>query len=165
MKIEIWTDGSSINNGKPECVGGWSAIFFLNGKQYIRYGQLKAPSSNNRAEIYGVLFAIQTLKANKHWEISVFSDSQYVVKSVMEWRHKWKRNNYDGVKNSDLLIPLFNAVDEHGNVTLKWVKGHAGTAGNELADLWAGRGGRGEVAEYKNLTNDIKMIEEVKYGY
>lgn len=91
----------------------------------------------------------------------MYSDSQYVVNSINEWRHKWKRSNYAGVKNGDLLIPLFEAWDEHGNAKITWVKGHVGTPGNELADRYAGMGSKNEVyPEYKDLNNDIKYIDE-----
>ena len=163
MNLEVYTDGSSMHNGKPNCYGGWSAAFVMNNKTYIRYGHLPVPSSNNRGEIYGVLYTIMTFKARKDFKIKIFSDSQYVCKSINEWRHKWKRNNYDGVKNPDLLIPLFNAWDEHGNATIEWVKGHNGHPGNELADEYAGCGMRSVDRTTNNAHFDIQMIEEKKY--
>lgn len=163
MKIDVWTDGSSIDNGKPQCVGGWSAVFMMGSKKYIRYGHLPAPSSNNRGEIYGVLYTMMLFKEKKDWEIQIRSDSQYVVKSINEWRHKWKLSKYQGIKNPELLIPLFDAWDEHGNATINWVKGHAGTYGNELADEYAGMGSRNIDRTMVSDTYDIKMIAPQRY--
>lgn len=165
MIIDIWTDGSSMHNGKPNCFAGWSAVFMMGDKTYIRYGHLSPPSSNNRGEIMGVLFAMMLLKHKKDWKLEIYSDSQYVVKSVNEWRHKWKRNNYQGIKNPDLLIPLFNAFDEHGNATIQWVKGHAGIRGNELADEYAGLGMQNYDRTMSNDVYDIMMINERKINY
>lgn len=160
MKIEIWTDGSSKDNGKPNCVAGWSCVFFLGGKMYVRYGHLGAPSSNNRGEIMGVLYAMKMLKDKPEWQLDIHSDSQYVVKSITEWRRKWAVNKYEGVKNIDLLLPLFNEWDARGNATIKWVKGHAGTRGNEIADQFAGYGMKNYASEKADALVNIKMVEK-----
>lgn len=134
----------------------------LGKKTYIRFGHLPAPSSNNRGEIYGVLYTILTFKDRKDFELDIYSDSQYVVKSINEWRHKWKLHNYVGIKNEDLLVPLFNAWDEHGNARISWVKGHAGTRGNELADEYAGMGTRNEYISVMNDAYDIRRIVKLE---
>jgi ribonuclease HI len=162
MKITVWTDGSSHHNGKPNCVAGWSAVFMMGKKTYIRYGHLPAPSSNNRGEICGVLYAIQTFNHRKDWELEIYSDSQYVVKSINEWRRKWKLHNYVGIKNEDLFVPLFNAWDEHGNASISWVRGHTGVRGNELADEYAGMGSNNEHLFVSNDAYDIKRIEWIE---
>lgn len=163
MKLEVWTDGSSLHNGKPNCVGGWSACFMMGEKTFVRYGHLPAPSSNNRGEIYGVLYTMMTFKEKRDWQIQIYSDSQYVVKSINEWRHGWKRNKYAGIKNPDLFLPLFKAWDYHGNCRIDWVKGHAGTHGNELADEFAGCGMRKVLRESNSPSYNIQMVEEQKY--
>lgn len=158
MTIEIYTDGSSIDNGKPTCVGGWSCVFYIGKKMYVRYGHLTAPSSNNRAEITGVLYAITTLQ-DKPWSITIHSDSQYVVKGINEWRHNWKKKNYDGVKNIDLLLPLYNAWDKHGSAKIEWVRGHIGISGNETADKYASYGSRNVNMNHITENVNIQMLE------
>lgn len=163
MKIEVWTDGSSIDNGKPNCVGGWSAVFMMGRKTFIRYGHLPAPSSNNRGEIYGVLYTMMRFQDRRDWEIQIYSDSQYVVKSINEWRHKWKKTDYAGIKNPDLFIPLFQAWDFHGNCKIDWVKGHAGTRGNEMADEFAGAGSKNIDRTMVTDFTDIMKVDEKKF--
>ena len=160
MELVIYTDGSSLNNGKENCVGGWSAIFLLNGKMYIRYGHLSAQSSNNKGEIGGVLYSINMLRNKKDWKLKMVSDSQYVVKSINEWRHKWVKNDYEGIKNHEYLVPLFTLWDEHGNSSIEWTRGHVGTKFNEVADEWAGRGMRNIIMEKSDDKVDIKFISE-----
>lgn len=164
MKLTVWTDGSSQHNGKPNCVAGWSAVFMMGNKTYVRYGHLTAPSSNNRGEIFGVLYTMMTFKHRNDWDIEIFSDSQYVVNSVNQWRHTWKRSNYEGIKNPDLFIPLFNAWDSHGRCKISWVKGHAGIRGNELADEYAGLGMRNSNIQISNDSFDIQKVLETKYN-
>ena len=159
MRIEVWTDGSSHKNGKPDCIAGWSAVFMMGKKTYIRYGHLEAPSSNNRGEIFGVLYTLSSFQARKNWELEFHSDSQYVVKSINEWRRKWKLHNYVGIKNEDLFVPLFNMWDERGNAEISWVRGHIGVRGNELADEYAGMGTRKQNVRVVNDAYDISFID------
>jgi ribonuclease HI len=163
MKIEIYTDGSSMFNGKDNCYAGWAAVFYLNDKQYVRYGHLPAKSSNNKGEIYGVLYAMNLFKEKKDWQIQIYSDSLYVVKAINEWRKAWERRDYCDVKNMDLFEPLFAAWDQHGNAKISWVKGHKGNVGNEAADEYAGMGLRNIE---KNLTSDkldVMMLNDIVF--
>lgn len=161
--IEIFTDGSSRKNGKPDCTAGWSAIILnLNGKTYINYGHLKAPSSNNRGEIGGVFYMSHLFKDTKH-PIKFISDSQYVVNSVGVWRHKWKLDGYKGIKNSDLLIPIFNIWDNNPNFSIEWVKGHSGNIGNEIADRWCGKGVNNIIEKSYVETMVVKFIKEDEF--
>lgn len=144
--IEIYTDGAS--SPQTTQAAGWAfAISPLNpGNPWVVYhGYLPPPSTNNIAELLGVLNALKFL-----WRFSnegkkfippaiIFSDSQYVVKSMLEWRAKWE---YQGMpdKNVELLKELFiyhDRVKSICDLTVKWVKGHAGHVGNEIADKWS----------------------------
>lgn len=158
--IDIYTDGSSKANGKPECIAGWAMVIpDFNGKMFVRYGHLPAPSSNNKGEIMGVLYAMHLFSKQDRFQIRVFSDSQYVVKSVTEWRKKWAAEGYEGVKNKHLLMPLFDAYDRSPRRPfLQWVKGHNGNPGNEAADLWCARGKMQEIHHIKSDTQDIQYI-------
>lgn len=154
-----------MHNGKPNCVGGWSfAIPNFKGKMFVRYGHLPAKSSNNKGEIMGVLYAAHLLQKCQ-MPIRIISDSQYVVKSCNEWRAKWARTKYEGIANKDLLVPLFNLIDAHGQIELKWVKGHAGNAGNELADEYAGLGMRQTIREKVSEQVDIRYVAHEKLPF
>lgn len=157
MNIIVHTDGSSMFNGKPECYGGWSAVYDFGGKTYIRYGNLPVPSSNNRGEAYGVLYTMMQFKHRPDWKIKFVSDSQYVVKTLTEWRDS-RKNGPEHYANPDLFIPLYKAWDEHGNASISWVRGHTGHPGNELADLYAGLGMRSLIREAKTDKLDVKFI-------
>ena len=120
--IHIYTDGSCLGNPGP---GGWAAIIEENGGKKRLSGR-EDETTNNRMEI---LAAIKGLQATpSHSEVTVFSDSQYVVNTMTKG---WKRK-----ANQDLWAALDSAVKEH-RVTWKWVRGHAGNPGNEEADALA----------------------------
>ena len=163
MKLECATDGSCLNNGKVICVGGWSACFFMNGKNYVRYGHLPSQSSNNKAELTGIIYILKTFHKQKDWKIEILSDSQYCVKGINEWRRGWENRGYEDVANQELWIPLFELLDTHGNTDVKWVKGHNKHQKNELADLWAGKGMRNLKEDLTTDTLDVKMVNDFKY--
>ena len=74
----------------------------------------------------------------------VKTDSEYVVKGINERMDKWARNNWtlssgEPVKNVEYWKELKEAIAlfEGTPLTIEWVRGHAGDAGNERADLMA----------------------------
>ena len=76
---------------------------------------------------------------NRPCEITVYSDSQYVVKAFNEhwldgWIKKgWKRGKNEPVKNVDLWKRMLAAKEPH-QVSFQWVKGHNGHPQNERCD-------------------------------
>lgn len=76
---------------------------------------------------------------NRPCEITVYSDSQYVVKAFNEallgWLDQkgWKRGKNEPVKNVDLWKRMLAAKEPH-QVSFQWVKGHNGHPQNERCD-------------------------------
>ena len=89
--------------------------------------------------------AIKALEALKRdCQVTLYTDSQYVRKGITEWIDNWKKRGWKTaakkpVKNADLWRALDEQVDRH-KVIWKWVKGHSGNEGNEMADQLANRG-------------------------
>jgi ribonuclease HI len=86
--------------------------------------------------------AIEGLRAlTKPCEVSLYCDSQYVVKGIREWLTGWKAKGWrrsDGapVLNVELWRELDALLATH-RVEAAWVKGHAGHAENERVDALA----------------------------
>jgi len=77
-------------------------------------------------------------------QLTLYTDSQYVRMGITQWIANWKKRNWQTaakkpVKNVDLWKDLDTQVARH-TVNWVWVKGHAGNAGNELADALANKG-------------------------
>jgi len=99
-------------------------------------------TTNNRMELTAVIEGLGVL--NKACSVTIHTDSQYVMKGMTEWLANWKRRGWvtaekKPVKNADLWRLLDEQVQRH-DVTWRWVRGHAGDPGNEMADLLANRG-------------------------
>lgn len=137
-EISIWTDGAC--KGNPG-IGGWGALLVFGAHRKEIYGG-ELDTTNNRMEILAVIEALRLLK--ERCSVHVYTDSQYVKKGMTEWITAWKERGWrtaakKPVKNADLWQQLDELCQQH-HLQWHWVKGHAGDAGNERADLLANLG-------------------------
>jgi len=136
--IEIYTDGACRGNPGP---GGWGVLLIAGGHRKSLYGG-EPETTNNRMELTAAIEALNALKGQRR--VVLHTDSKYVKDGVESWMANWKArgwktSNKKPVKNQDLWQSLDKAVKRH-DLQWKWVKGHAGNAGNEEADALANRG-------------------------
>ncbi|MEM9495927.1 MAG: ribonuclease HI [Pseudomonadota bacterium] len=142
--MEIYTDGACSGNPGP---GGWGVLILNDGEEVELYGG-EAETTNNRMEM---MAAIEALTAASEGEpVRLYTDSQYVKNGITQWIAGWKRNGWKTaskkpVKNQDLWQAL-DTLASARTVEWRWVKGHAGDAGNERADALARRGAEEAVA-------------------
>jgi ribonuclease HI len=132
-ELIIYTDGSSRGNPGP---GGYGAILIYGGKsKELSAGYRR--TTNNRMELLAVIAALEALN-REGLNITVYSDSQYVVKAVKEgWLKKWIATNFaGGKKNKDLWLRYHQLAQKH-NVRFVWVKGHAENVNNNRCDVLA----------------------------
>ncbi len=130
--ITIYTDGACSGNPGP---GGWGAVLiFGEHEKHLSGGEKN--TTNNRMELQAVISALQSL--NKSCDITLYTDSKYVMDGITTWIHNWKKNNWrtaakKPVKNADLWQTLDNLRDDH-TINWQWVKGHSGNKYNDIAD-------------------------------
>ncbi len=129
---EVFTDGACRGNPGP---GGW-AWAVPDGAQ----GSGHDPATTNqRMEVRAAYEAIVALPGT----LVVVSDSTYVVNCFKNswwtgWRSRgWLNASKKPVANRDLWEPLIDLVEERGDVTFRWVKGHSGHPMNDLVDQLA----------------------------
>ena len=101
-------------------------------------------TTNNRMEMTATIRALEAIKPGYKGEITLWTDSTYVLKGITEWivgwkKRGWKNSQKKPVKNIDLWKEL-DALNARHTVEWKWVKGHAGVDGNERADALAAQG-------------------------
>ena len=136
--IQIYTDGACRGNPGP---GGWGALLKFGSKEKQLYGA-ESLTTNNRMELRAVIEALSALK--RPCNVSVTSDSTYVLKGINEWLPNWKKRGWltsgkKPVKNEDLWKSLDSLKSVH-NIEWHWVKGHSGHLENELVDQLANKG-------------------------
>lgn len=133
--VEIYTDGACRGNPGP---GGWSALLISGGARRELSGAESA-TTNNRMELTAAIEALKALK--RPVRATLHTDSKYVCTGIREWLPQWKRRGWrtadrKPVKNLDLWQQLDELNAGH-RIDWKWVKGHAGNAGNECVDRLA----------------------------
>lgn len=134
-EVEIYCDGGCRGNPGP---GGWGAVLRSAGQERRLYGAVEQ-TTNNRMELTGAIEALAALK--RPCRVTLWTDSQYVKKGMTEWLAGWKAKGWknaarEPVKNVDLWQRLEAEALRH-EVDWRWVKGHNGHEGNELADQLA----------------------------
>lgn len=130
--LEVWTDGACSGNPGP---GGWAWA-----TQDGRQGSGGEPdTTNQRMEIRAALEAVRALDG----PLVVVSDSTYVVNCFRDgwWKgwlaRGWVTSARKPVVSRDLWEPLITLVNDRGNVSFRWVKGHSGDPMNDLVDTLA----------------------------
>ena len=136
--VEIYTDGACRGNPGP---GGWGVLLIAGKRTKTMHGG-DPETTNNRMELTAAIEALNALKGRR--KVILHTDSKYVMDGITEWMANWKKRGWKTaakkpVKNQDLWQALDEAASRH-EVEWRWVKGHAGDEGNEMADLLANRG-------------------------
>lgn len=161
--IKIYTDGAIVG-GNPGGSGGWCAILLTDKFKRILRGR-ERPTTNNRMELRGPIEGLQIIRGNFH-NITLYSDSQYVVNGINDWMHKWKKRgwrkleNNDEVKNKELWQTIYNIYTslKKRKCTLKaeWVRGHSEDVNNDEADTIA----HAEAVAGLSPVFDINMLSD-----
>jgi ribonuclease HI len=136
--VVIYTDGACRGNPGP---GGWGALLSWNGRHKELCGG-ESPTTNNRMELTAAIRALESLR--EACAVTLHTDSTYVMQGLTSWLPAWKARGWKTadrkpVKNQDLWQQLDAACQRH-TIDWRWVKGHAGDAGNEAADRLANKG-------------------------
>ncbi|MCX8027375.1 MAG: ribonuclease HI [Thermodesulfovibrionales bacterium] len=134
-EIYIYADGAC--SGNPG-VGGYATIIKKADKSKTIVGG-EEDTTNNRMELMAVIKGLESIRQKS--DITVITDSNYVVKGMTEWvtqwqKRGWKTSQNKEVLNRDLWERLLKAAKKH-NVRWQWIKGHNGHLENETCDKLA----------------------------
>ena len=139
-KLVAYTDGACSGNPGP---GGWGVLLqAFSDSKVVKERELsngERLTTNNKMELRAAIAALEILDRTS--EITIITDSKYVMNGIQTWLAGWKKNNWKTaskkpVKNEELWKRLDLLCGQH-EVNWKWVKGHAGDIGNERVDKLA----------------------------
>lgn len=163
-KVIIFTDGACSGNPGP---GGWGSILISPLGKVMELGGSESKTTNNRMELVATLealLALSRVKTLSTKEISLYTDSKYIINGITGWIFGWKRNGWktaDGkdVSNRDLWEKILTVVNEN-NFKVDWlyVPGHMGFPGNERCDEIAVAFSQGDVPSlYQGSKKDYSV--------
>jgi len=152
--IEIFTDGACSGNPGP---GGYAAILKAGGHYKELSGGFRK-TTNNRMELLAVIKALEAVKKPGQ-TITLYSDSKYILDAIeKKWVYGWIKKGFKDKKNKDLWLQLMELFKQH-QISLVWVKGHAGHPENECCDELAVA-----AAKQSNLPADVVFEAEIAGG-
>ena len=141
--VEVFTDGACSGNPGP---GGWGVVLRFGAHEKELSGGEKE-TTNNRMELTAAIMGLSALKES--CKVRLVTDSKYVADGITKgWAESWQKNGWKKADkkpalNTDLWEKLLDLIARH-EVTIDWVKGHAGHPENERCDKLA-------VEYYKSL--------------
>lgn len=140
-KVEVWTDGSCLDNGKPNARAAYAVYF---GQDDPRNEAQRVPGvqTNNRGEVLGIIRALELVDENVE-HLIVYTDSRYAIDCITRWLPGWiKKNgctaggkiaaNYSMIRYADALIKRRGS-----RVELFHVNAHQDNVGNNAVDALA----------------------------
>ncbi|EEH37565.1 ribonuclease H [Paracoccidioides lutzii Pb01] len=170
--LRIYTDGSSLRNGRMGAKAGVGVYFGPGDKSRNVSEPLKGSrQTNQRAELTAIIRALDI--APRHRDVTIFTDSKYAINCVTVWFVNWQRNKWmtsedKPVENKDLIQSILEKIQERTVLNVKtlfeWVRGHNRDPGNEAADWLAVNGARSAVIETANIEDNDENLSDDEGG-
>lgn len=143
MKFEIYTDGSTRNNGRANAVGAWGYTVISEGKIIHENCRVEKGATNQQMELKAAAEALEYLFLNEICvpfdQVIIYTDSAYLHNCyTQKWYRTWENNGWvnskkEPVANRELwerLIRFFEAPE----VEFVKVKGHANNS--TVHEVW-----------------------------
>ena len=159
-QIVVFTDGAAKGNPGP---GGWGVVIVTpDGEVTELGGRAAGTTTNNRMELTAAIEALSALRGTPG-PLAIYTDSTYVIEGIRAWIFGWRKRGWKTATGGDVLnrdlweqLDALVAARGKGGVTWHYVRGHAGTPGNERVD---------EIADGLAQGHDIALYRGPLIGY
>ena len=147
--INIYTDGSCLNNGKSNAIAGIGIYFDNINIDNISRRHIGIQTNNN-AELTAIIESIKILilKDKILNKINIYTDSMYAILCGTTYGKKNNLNNWKKeIPNKNLVKKIYNLLKTYKNIKLIHVKAHTQnkdihSINNNKADNLAKNGSR-----------------------
>lgn len=145
--INVYIDGSCINNGKENAVAGYG-VYFKEDDKKNEYNRVEGKQTNNTGELTAFIRALEILK-DENIRINIYTDSEYVIKCAGYYtarlsKNDWKTSTDKIPPNLKLLKKIHELMNKENkeNIKLHHIKAHTNfedehSIGNYHADRLA----------------------------
>lgn len=137
--IKVYTDGACRKNDGTS-PASWAMAVYINDEYKGKKSGCFPVGTNNKAELEGVLQALDWCSRHGEADTQILTDSAYVQNGCTTWVHGWARKGWktaggEPVKNIDQWKQIYELLKQvPPTLRVVKVKGHAGVEGNERAD-------------------------------
>ncbi len=128
--ISVFTDGSCLKR-KNGMKCGYGVLYPGGELPNVSRSFGNGEKTNNRAEFQAIYVALVQIQHNFTFDrITVYSDSEYCIKSLTEYIKVWEKNgwktaNKKPVKNQDIIRPISQIMTRHdGKIDFTHVRAH-----------------------------------------
>jgi ribonuclease HI len=154
--LNVYTDGASFHNGRPDCKASYGVYFGENDKRN-ESGLIEEKASNNRGELMGLLRAIELI--NDGEEAVIHTDSMYGLKCAYDYGIKMKKEGYPkDTPNIDIIQKMRELLEDRPNIKFHHLNSHTNktdkhSIGNDAVDKMAT-----EVLKSYRTNNKTKIV-------
>jgi ribonuclease HI len=157
--IIVFTDGAAKGNPGP---GGWGVIVVTPDQRVTELGGGSPHTTNNKMELSGAIAALRHV-ASEPGPVAIYTDSTYVIQGITQWVWGWRKRGWKTAQGGDVLnrdlwedLSGLTGARTRGDLDWRWVRGHAGTPGNERVD---------EIAVSFSLQQPTDLYDGPFHGY
>lgn len=168
MAIDVYTDGSCINNGKKNAKAGYGVWFGEDDPRNMS-GLVKGKQTNNTGELTAILKALKMLEINinNSDKVIIHTDSKYSLLACTTYGEKmskkgWVDSKGKEIPNKKLIEELYNTIKKHPNVTLKHVKAHTEKSDkHSIGNMEADKLANNAIRVYKQKEDKSPVVNRV----
>ena len=144
-RIKIYTAGVCSGNQVKENKGGYGASIFKQGEEPLQLNRGYINTTNNRMDLKAAIEALK--RVPPLLPVTVYSSSQYLVKGITVWIHKWIAKGKIE-KNGDLWMELYRIVSTFQDIQFIHLGLNHDYGANRLATI---------ACNYPDLSIDIEV--------
>jgi ribonuclease HI len=171
--LSVYTDGSSINNGRKNSRGAYSAVY--PDSPEFSFGRPLAPEgsqTNQTAELTGILEGIRGLKTQRSVSgvvVRICTDSEYSINCLTKWVSGWRKKDWKTAEGKPvvhrvILEEILKELEGLGGHQFVHVKAHTGgedtdSKWNDYADQLANKAAsEGKEVRMSDLTEKVVRV-------
>lgn len=125
-------------------------------------------STNNEAELLAVVTAFEKASQIENLsELTIYTDSNYIVSSFNENLEIWKQNNWKRIDHKPIVhIKEWTIIDNFKKeftekdikINVEWVKGHSDIHGNNIADMFSVAGSNSARRQLNSKSSEFNSV-------
>lgn len=142
--VNIYTDGSCINNGSPNATASLGVWVEGHPEKCLSERIESGPQTNQVAELRALGRALDI--SSDFEEINIHTDSRYAMNCITLWCRTWEKNGWKSSRGKhptnmelikEVITKLRRLQSDELVISFTYVPGHSGHEGNEAAHALA----------------------------